>query len=39
MKSDILNKINKEFHKKNKDFIYTLSFDLTGIILCDFCQS
>ena len=38
MKSDIINKINKECHENNKGFIYTLSLGLTGIIFCDFGQ-
>ena len=36
MKSDIINKINKECHENNKGFIYTLSLGLTGFIFSDF---
>ena len=36
MKSDIINKINKECHDNNKGFIYTLSLGLTGFVFSDF---
>ena len=36
MKSDIINKINKECHENNKGFIYTASFGLVGFVFSDF---
>ena len=35
MKSDIINKINKECHENNKGFIYTLSLGLIGFTFSD----
>ena len=36
MKSDIINKINRECHENNKGFIYALSLGLTGFVFSDF---
>ena len=38
MKSDIINKINKECHENNKGFIYTSSLGLTGFVFSDLGQ-
>lgn len=36
MKTDLINKINKECHENNKGFIYTITFGLAGFVFCDF---
>ena len=36
MKTDIINRINKECHENNKGFIYSISFGLAGFVFSDF---
>lgn len=36
MKTDIINRINKECHENNKGFIYSVSFGLAGFVFSDF---
>ena len=36
MKTDIINRINKECHENNKGFIYSINFGLAGFAFSDF---
>ena len=39
MKTDIINRINKECHENNKGFIYSINFGLAGFAFSDFGKS